>query len=87
MRLHKSIYRFFVRAVTFNNECPSNVGKVQIVVKLGGSPDFSDFYTSMIGWSDIDIVWLLPIDEVEFYIFKECWLVTFDSEMIMALTR
>jgi len=62
------------------------VGKVQIVVKLGGSPDFSDFYTSMIGWSDIDVVWLLTTAEVKLYIFKECWLIPFDCEMIMRLT-
>jgi hypothetical protein len=40
----------------------------------------------MIGWSDIDIVWLFSAGEVKFDIFKECWLIAFDSEMIMALS-
>ena len=71
----------------FNDECLPDVWEVQIVVKLSGGPDFSEFYTSMIRWSNIDIIRLLPITEVKLNIFKECGLISFDGEVVMGLAR
>jgi hypothetical protein len=76
-----------VCAVPFYYECLADMREIEIVVKLGGNPDFSDFYTSVIGWSDIDVIRLPSIIEVKFYIFKECGLIAFNGEMIMRLAR
>jgi len=73
--------------VPFYDECLSDMREVQIVVKLSGGPDFSDFYTTMIGWSDIDVIRLLSIIEVKFDIFKECELIPFNGEMVIGLAR
>lgn len=73
----------FIRAVPFDNKRLSDMREVQIVVKSGGDPYFSDFYTSMIWWSDTDVIRLLPVMEVQLDIFKECGLIPFDGEMIM----
>lgn len=71
--------------VPFDYESLPDVREVQIVVKFGGSPYFSDFYSTMVGWSDIDVIGLLSAIEVKFDIFKECGLISFDGKMIMGL--
>jgi uncharacterized protein (DUF2252 family) len=50
---------------TLNNESLCNVGKVQIVIELGGSADLAGFDSSMIGGYIVDIVRLLAVVKEE----------------------
>jgi hypothetical protein len=71
--------------VPFDYESLPDVREVQIVVKFGGCPYFSDFYAAMVWRSDIDVIGLLSAIEMKFDIFKERGLISFDGKMIMGL--
>lgn len=77
---------FLIDAVTFDDESLSDVWKVQVVIELGGDPDFAGFDPAMIRGRMIDEIWLLSVPEVEFDICKEGGLVCFDGEMIVGVT-
>jgi hypothetical protein len=54
---------FFLCRVPFDGERLSDVGKVKVVVELGGSPDLSGFDSSMVRRRILNEVGLLPILE------------------------
>ena len=72
--------------MTFNDKSLSNMREVQIIVELVGSPYFADFNSSMVGWSDINIIWLLSILEEELDVFKERGLISFYGKVIVRLS-
>lgn len=76
----------FLCEVAFNGEGLPDMGKVEVVVELGGGPDLSDFDSSMVRRRTLDEVRLLAIFEPEGNIFEKGALVCFDGEMIMGMT-
>lgn len=74
--------------MTFDDESLSDVWKVQVVIELGGDPDFAGFDPAMIRGCHrvIDEIWLLSVPTVEFDICKEGGRVCFDGEMIVGFT-
>lgn len=47
------------------------MGKVQVVVELGGGPDLAGFDPAMIGWRMVNEIRLRSVPEVELDIGKE----------------
>jgi hypothetical protein len=62
-----------LRAMAFDDECLSNMGKVEVIVELGGDPDFSGFNPAMLRGLSIDEVGLLSISEEELNVGKGAW--------------
>lgn len=76
---------FLFDTVTFDDKGLSDVRKVQVVIELGGGPDFTRFNASMLGWIKSDVVWFLAVLEKERDVFEDRGLVSFDGEVIVAL--
>ena len=72
--------------MAFDYERLANVGKVQVVVELGGGPDFSGFNASMVGRRVIDVIGFFSMEEKESDVFKECGLVCLNGEVIVSPT-
>jgi len=75
-----------IDAVTFDDKSLSNMRKVYVVVEFGGDPDLAGFNAPMVRRGKIDVIWFLPILEVELDVFKERGLVSLDGEVIVSLT-
>jgi len=76
---------FLICAVTFNDKSLSNMREVQIIAELVGSPYFADFNSSMVRWSNLNIIWLLPILKEELDLFKKRGLISFYGKVIVCL--
>ena len=72
--------------MSLDDEGLSNVGEVQVVVELGGSPDLSDFNSSMVWGRMLNEIRLLAVLEPQGDVFENAALVSFNGEMIMGMT-
>ena len=59
----RALATLFVDELPFDGKRLSNVGKVKVVVELGGGPDFTRFNASMLRWIKNDVVWFLAVLE------------------------
>ncbi len=69
----------FVYELSFNGERLSDVGKVEVVVELGGCPDLADFDSSMVRGRTLDEVRFFAILKLEDDIFQKTFLISFDG--------
>jgi hypothetical protein len=76
---------FLINTVTFDDKGLSDVRKVQVVIELGGGPDFSRFNASMVRRIKKDVVWFLAILEEERDVLKDRGLVSLDGEVIVTV--
>jgi hypothetical protein len=76
---------FLINTVTFDDKGLSDVRKVQVVIELGGGPDFSRFNASMVRRIKKDAVWFLAILEEECDVLKDRGLVSLDGEVIVTV--
>ena len=76
----------FIDTVTFDYECLLNMWEVEVVVELGGDPDFAGFNSPVIRGIIKDEIRFPAVSEVELDIRKKCRLVSLNGEMIMGPT-
>lgn len=78
--------RLFFNRFPFDHEDLSHVGEVEIVVELGGGPDFTSFDPAMIRGIIRDEIRFLAVVEIELDILQESRLIAFDNEVVMGVT-
>ena len=76
----------FVYEASFDEERLCDVGEVEVMVELGGGPDFTGFDAAMIRGIVSDEIGFLSILKVQLDVLKECCLIAFDDEVVMGLT-
>src|SRR5689334_14559989 len=69
----------------FDEEGLSDMGKVEVVVEFGRSPDLAGFDPAMVGRGDFDEVRLCSIVEEQDEILIQGGLVAFHRKMVMRL--
>lgn len=84
--IQRDLARFLLYAVTFDDECLSNMREVEVVIEFRGCPDLSGFDSSVIRGRILNEVRLLPIPEVQLKILQNSALVSFDGEMVVGLS-
>lgn len=84
--IQRSLAGLFLYAVPLDDECLSNVRKIEVVVELRGCPDLSRFDSSVIRRRILNELRLLPVPEVQLKILQNSGLVSFDGEMVVSLT-
>jgi hypothetical protein len=75
----------FVDRDSFDGEGLADVGKVEIVVEVGGRPDIARFNASMVGRVMHDEVGLFSILKHQRHIVKQRGLIGFDGEVVVGL--
>ena len=81
----RSLATLFVDEFPFDGKRLSNTGKVKVVVEFGGSPNLSDFDSSMIRGRILNEIRLFAILKPSDDVFEDAALVSFDGEMIMSM--
>src|SRR2546429_9953570 len=69
----------FLRDVPLDDEGLAHVRKVEVIVQFRGGPDFSGFYSSVIGGRMLHEMRFPAILEVEFQFFQNSRLIAFDE--------
>jgi len=77
---------FFVSGLPLDGKSLLDMRKVQVLVKFGGSPDFTDFDPPVITAGMIDKIGLLAVFKVQGDIVEKSSLVSFNGEVIIGLT-
>lgn len=77
---------FLVSGLPLDGKSLFNMRKVQVIVKLGGGPDFTDFDSPVITAGMIDKIGLLAVFKVQGDIVEKSSLVSFNGEVIIGLT-
>ena len=75
--------RFFVYDFPLNDKSLSDVGKIKIIVQIGGYPYLPDFDSAMIRGRALGVIRFSPILKQQGEVFQKTALISFDGKMVM----
>ena len=73
--IFRVLARFFIYGLAFNGKSLSDMWEIEIIIQLGGNPDFADLDPAMVRGVIKNEIGLFSILEVKVDILKECGLV------------
>jgi hypothetical protein len=76
----------FICELALDDKSLPNVRKIQIVIKFGCGPDFTDFNSAVIRRIEKEKIGIFAIFEVYGNVLKNTGLVVFDRKMVMSVT-
>lgn len=77
---------FFVCPLPLDEKSLSHMGEIEVVVKFGCSPYFSDFDPTVVRRVVLDKIGVFSVFKIQGYVLKKSGLVVLDGEVVMSVT-